>query len=347
MKPFFLFLLAVHVAGVLSWRAKLLRYFDCHSLLWAVFLVILYARMILPTNIQSSHSQKIERLPFQKENATIESPENYAKRIRGTDAKTGKPVYYDPMPRVDLLDRKSGKYILRWIGYSGKEFKLIYQRPDGIDATISALATKSRPDQYSYVYKIKNLPVSGQFLSGFALQYFSSNIKPFAIGDGYVGPMTKGLFKREGNWVFYGANNFNDGIYPGQSVELKAISTSPPGLVECRIQGGTRGMIGEVEEEPPQELENVILGYEAWPRSFTIGPIDDLKGISQSEKISYLLKSLPQCHRQGWITVRTMRTYEQLSKQNNLQGIISRIESDLKADSITTEVFAIIDGMKN
>jgi hypothetical protein len=114
---------------------------------------------------------------------------------------------------------------------------------------------------------------------------------------------------------------------PGQSLIAQLGSSAPPGLVECRVSGGDFVIKG-VEEELPQELENLILDHDAWPRGYTIGPIDNLKKISQQERISYLLKILPQCKQQGWVDAKTLTEYEQLSKQGNLQGIIGRGAND-------------------
>jgi hypothetical protein len=111
------------------------------------------------------------------------------------------------------------------------------------------------------------------------------------------------------------------------------------------VDGGDFVMKGVGEELPP-ELEALILDNEAWPRGYTIGPIDNLKKISQQESISYLLKILPQCKQQGWIAAKTLTEYEQLLKQSNLQRITKRIASDLKAQLITSEVFSIIQAME-
>src|SRR5205085_4210393 len=85
----------------------------------------------------------LQRLPFQKKRLILQSPTSYEKRILRYDSKTGEPIYYDPKPRVVPLDVKSGKYGLRWIGYDGKEKTIIYQRPDVIDAVISASVSKT------------------------------------------------------------------------------------------------------------------------------------------------------------------------------------------------------------
>ena len=179
-----------------------------------------------------------------------------------------------------------------------------------------------------------------------ALQTFSNDAKPQKIGEGYVGQFSKNTIMKEGTWIAFGSTNFITMVTPGKKVDLVVKSSAPPGLVECRVAGGRQGMKG-VGEEMPEELENILPGYEAWPSGYTIGPDDKLKGISKQEKISYLLKTLPQCQKQGWITSGTSQIYERLLKKQDLQGIFKRLGNDLKTNSITTEVFAIIEGMKN
>ena len=111
--------------------------------------------LLLAVATQAATAQT--RLPFQKKRITLKSPATYQKRIARYDSKTGQPIYYDPKPRIVPLDVKSGKYGLRWIGYDGQEKTIVYQRPDAIDAEISASVSKTVTGQYIYVYKIKNL----------------------------------------------------------------------------------------------------------------------------------------------------------------------------------------------
>jgi len=111
------------------------------------------------------------------------------------------------------------------------------------------------------------------------------------------------------------------------------------------VNGGDFVMKSTGEELPP-ELAELILGYDTLPRGYTIGPSDDLRRMSQEEKISYLLKTLPQCQKQGWMTAQVLQTYEQLLKRGDLRSIFTRIANDLRANSITAEVFAIIEGVK-
>jgi len=299
-----------------------------------ILILLLLAVVTQPVTAQT-------RLPFQKKRITLKSPPTYQKRIVRYDSKTGEPIYYDPKPRVVPLDVKSGKYGLRWIGYDGQEKTIVYQRPDAIDAEISASVSRTATGQYIYVYKIKNLPSSGQHLSGFALQTFSPNVRPIPIGDGYVGRMSNNEEMRDGNWIYFGTSNFGTDIGPGRNIELKLISSSQPGLVECRITGGIVKMIG-VGEEPPQELENVLPGYKVWPSGLTIGPVDYLKSLSSSERAKYLLDRIPQFLKLGWMTGVAFQAYRQSLGSGDIQQIKNRGERDLKTGKITTEVYDTI-----
>lgn len=283
------------------------------------------------------------RLPFQKKQITLKSPTSYEKRISGHDP-TGAPVYYDPKPRVVPLDVKSGKYALRWIGYDGKEKTILYQRHDAVDAVISASVSITPSGQYLYVYKIKNLPSSGQHLSWLALQTFASDVKPMPIGDGYVGQFSNNRVMRHGNWI--GLSFMDRGaVVPGGSIEFKIISSAPAGLVECRMAGGKFGLIG-VGEEMPQELENVLPIYEDWPRAYTVGPIESLKTLSTAEQGKYLLERLSQFRKLGWISANAFPSYERNLRNGNLRGVFMRADSDFRTGNITDEVHDMIQGMK-
>ena len=309
-------------------------------------ILIIIILVTYTASAQHGSPQKIQRLSLQKSQIEFKTPVDYAKRILRYDAITGQAVYYDPKPRVVLLDARFGKYAFKWIGYDGEEKTVLVHRADAIDAIISASVLKRSSGEYVYVYDIQNLPSSPTYLSTVVIQTFASSITPVRMNNGIVGQMTKNKDMRDGTWIYYGSTNFEPRVDPGRHVEMKLISTAPPGIVECRIAGGDRGING-VGEDMPQELENVLPINTDLARGYTIGPVDKLKGISQQEQLSYLLKVLPQCGQQGWITAQTLRTYEQLLKQKNLQGIFTRIANDLKTNSITTEVFAMIEGTKN
>ncbi|MBO0859098.1 MAG: hypothetical protein J2P21_11600 [Chloracidobacterium sp.] len=319
-------------------------------LLWALVLVVSTA------GVQSPPLEKAERLPFQKKKITLESPSTYEKRTTRYNPVTGESIYYDPKPEVITLDQRNGTYGLRWIGYDGKEKTIIYKRPDLIDAVVKASASRLDERQYAYAYNVETS--SAQDLLGFAVQNFASDVKPIAnnskrastlpveINNVLVGEMSNIKELGGGNWIGFGIlPDLKPAVSPGRSIEFNLSSPAPPGVVECRIYGGLRELKG-VGEEPPQELEDALPGVVAWPSSYTIGPVGRLRGISQQEQISYLLKILPQCKDQGWITARILGAYEQLLKQKNLQGLFVRAANDLKTNSITTEVFAIVEGLK-
>jgi hypothetical protein len=95
----------------------------------------------------------------------------------------------------------------------------------------------------------------------------------------------------------------------------------------------------------PQELENVLPGYEAWPSGYTIGPIERLKELPTSERITYIIKLLPQFQKLRWITNGSLLLYEQSLKRSDLNGVHRRLNQDLKAGNITPEVFSILQAM--
>uniref|UniRef100_A0A7C3PF51 Uncharacterized protein n=1 Tax=Oscillatoriales cyanobacterium SpSt-418 TaxID=2282169 RepID=A0A7C3PF51_9CYAN len=312
--------------------------------MWVLMLLVLVTQA---AGAQHPPSQRTQRLPFQKKQITLKSPTNYEKRILRIDPKTGQAIYYDPKPWVELLDAKSGRYALKWIGYDGKEKTIFYQRPDAIDAVVSASVSKTASGQYLYTYSIQNLPSSGQHLTTFAIQTFASDVKPKPIGNVYIGRISKNIKEmKDGNWIGFGLSGFKPAVVPGRNIELRLESSAPPGLVECRITGGVQGMKG-VGEEMPEELESILPRYEAWPSGYTIGPVDNLKNLSPSERINYIRKLLPQFQRLGWITGDARRWYEQNLMADNLENIYKRTDQDLKTGDITTEVFAIIQGMRH
>lgn len=125
----------------------------------------------------------------------------------------------------------------------------------------------------------------------------------------------------------------------------KILVSLPPGLVECRVAGGPRGMKG-VGEDMPQELENILPGYEAWPSGFTIGPIDNLKTLSPTERANYLLKLLPKFKELGWMTADALHWYQQNLNRIDLAIVSHRADQDLGAGYITNEVHLMIQGIR-
>lgn len=285
---------------------------------------------------------KLQRLPLSKKRLVLKSPAEYEHRIR-RDERTGKTVSYDPKPRVRLLDANSGRYAFEWIGYDGKGKRVVYQRADAIDVVVSASAQRTDSGQLVYVYKVKNLPTSGQHLAIFAAQNFSSDARPLKLNEFYVGPMSNNKEMRHGNWIGFGA--LKPFITPGLEVEFRLVSSSPPGLVECSVAGGEQGMKG-AGEDMPQELENALPGYEAWPRGYTIGPNENLKALSVEERVRDILLWLPQFKKLGWMTADVLPSYENSLRATDLEKVFRQTEQDLKANKITSEVHAIIQAIR-
>ncbi|MDX2039868.1 MAG: hypothetical protein SF097_01405 [Acidobacteriota bacterium] len=307
---------------------------------------LILVAILLITGLVNTSAQQLRRVALHKKKIELKSPSTWSKNFVKIDPQTKKEIYHDPKPRLEVADAKAGKYYMKWIGYDGKEKMTVYQRPDCVDVIVISLAIKSASG-YEYEYTVQNLKTSGDYLNGFAVQNFSADVspkRPSTANDVFIGNMSAGAFG-EGNWIRFAPIPPHPKVQPGQTVKFKLYSPSPPGLVECRVNGGDFVMKGAGEELPP-ELETLILNYDALPRGYTIGPVDGLRKSSHEENVSYLLKALPQCQKQGWLTMQVLQTYEQLLKQNNMASIFTRIGNDLKNGSISTEVFAIVEAMK-
>jgi len=302
--------------------------------------------ILLAVGLASALAQQLQRAALQKKKIELKSPSTWSKSFVRIDPQTRKEIYHDPKPRLEVADARAGKYYMKWIGHDGKEKMTVYQRPDCVDVVVIASATKSASG-YEYEYTVRNLKTSGDYLDGFAVQNFSADVspkRPSNVNNVLVGDMSPGTFGG-GNWIRFAPIPPHPKVQPGQTVKFKLYSQSPPTLVECRVDGGNFVMKGVGEELPP-ELEALILSNDVWPRGYTIGPSDDLRRMSQEEKISYLLKTLPQCQKQGWMTIQALQAYEQLLRRGDLQSLFTRIANDLKTSAITTEIFAMIEGMK-
>jgi hypothetical protein len=288
---------------------------------------------------------KVRRTPLEKSGLTLKAPTEYEHRAR-IDPKTNEPVSYDPKPQVVLVDEKSGKYAFKWMGYDGKEKTVIYQRADAIDAIVSASVSKDASGQYLYTYKIENLPSSGVHLSGFIVQNFAADVQPIKTRDGRVGQMSNQIQQfRDGNWVHFGSSYLKDEVTPGRSIELQIVSSVPPGLVGCRTYGGEQTIKG-AGEHMPTELENAMSGYEEWPKGYTVGPVDKLATLSKTDHANYILNLLPQLSKLGWMTDDARQWHEQKLKSSDLEAVLRRAGRDLEAEQITSEVFAMIQAIK-
>ncbi len=96
----------------------------------------------------------------------------------------------------------------------------------------------------------------------------------------------------------------------------------------------------------PTILEAALPGYEVLPRGYTIGPIDNLKALAAPERAKYVANLLPQLGQLGWITEDAARWYKRNLSGDNLSKVQKRAAQDLKAERITSEVFAMIEAIK-
>jgi hypothetical protein len=116
-------------------------------------------------------------------------------------------------------------------------------------------------------------------------------------------------------------------------------------LVECRATIET-SLLAPPDEEMPSALENLLPGYEEFPKGYTIGPNESLKTLSSSDRVKYVLEKLPQIRDLGWITAEAFVRYQQLLKTNDLTSVLNHLDEDLKSEQITSEVFVIIQTIK-
>jgi hypothetical protein len=317
---------------------------------------------------------KAQRVPLEKHQREYRAPINYAPREIGYDRKTGKPISYDHKPHTEVLDQKTGRYLLKWIGYDGKEKTVVFQRGDAVDVIVNASASKTSQG-YLYSYQAASLPSSGTYLSGFILQNYAQDARPYEVNgarttladlrlldsfrnvprDGsspqvggiLIGQMSNMIAQfSKGGWInFAPLSRDNPLITPGKVLEVRLTSEAPPGLVECRVTGGQLTLQG-ADEDMPAVLEDMLPGYEEFPHGYSVGPVEYLKTLSPSEKSKYVLERLPTFKKAGWITDDALRRYEAELKNGSMERIFARAEADLKTEQITTEVFAIIQGMK-
>jgi hypothetical protein len=318
--------------------------------------------------------QIVRRVPLEKSKVSPESPTSYATRTR-LDPRTGKLTDYDPKPRIEIVDVKTGKYEIKWIGYDGREKLIAYQRADAVDVIVSASADKSADGNYLYTYTVENLPTSPTYLSYFLVQDFSTDTKPVELNgkatnladlrlirnfrqvpsDGkpknirevLIGEMSSQIPQfKEGNWMAFAIlPEFEPAILPGRRLEVMLVSSAPPGLVGSSATGGDRTLKG-VGEDMPSELELAIPGYDEWLRGYTIGPVSELKSLSPTAHLKYILDNLPKFERLGWITPAARKKYEKIIPSNDLDTILKQADLDIQSEQITSEVFAIVQAVK-
>lgn len=319
--------------------------------------------------------EKVRRLSLERSKVVMQSPPTYSHRAR-TDAKTGVERPFDPKPQVEVVDAKAGKYALKWIGYDGKEKIVYYQRADAIDVVVAASVSRDADGNYLYTYEVQNLSSSSTSLSHYILQNFAADSRPFEIDgkrtnnqdlrglnafrklppdgtarnleDMAIGQMSDFIppFKN-GTWIsFAPLPAFTPPIAPGRTLTVKLLSSAPPGLVGCRVTGGDLTLKG-AGEHMPSELEAVIPGYDEFPIGTTIGPVTDLKSLSTRASLSRIREQLPLFEKLGWMTSSARNWYDNKLHMQDWGLVLEQAQADLKAERITTEVLAILQGVKD
>ena len=66
--------------------------------------------IVSSTAAQHARVEQTKRVPLQKKQVVLKSPDIYLQRALRVDPKTGAEILYDPKPRGELLDAKAGKY---------------------------------------------------------------------------------------------------------------------------------------------------------------------------------------------------------------------------------------------
>ncbi len=249
-----------------------------------------------------------------------------------------------PTGQIRVLDRKKGVYSLEWIGNDGSLKSITYHRPDQSIVVVSASRVATQQGERVYRYELKNDPSSGQYLSGFTVQTFSSGARPVSIAGAYVGRMAKHIPEfSQGTWYRYGNNIFGDEIVPGTSIVIELASIAPAEVVECKVNSGPMKMIGVGEEMPP-EIADRLPGYEAWPSGHTIGPSDNPKLTTFAGRAEYVLSKIELLSRLGWLHPSRVDDYRTLLANSPSESSLeSLIREDFEKGLATSEILALLD----
>jgi hypothetical protein len=176
------------------------------------------------------------------------------------------------------------------------------------------------------------------------IQNYAPEVRPEKGGD--LMPFTMSNEVQgfgQGHWLSFADVSDDVQVNPGQIVQIRLTSPSPPGLVHCRASAQT--VVEGADEDTPSDLESLMPGFDEYPHGFTIGPVERLKGLSPDERTQYLLECLPQFRKLGWITDEAASRYEEELKTGGLGAVSGRAEADLKAEQITSEVFDLVKAM--
>lgn len=141
-----------------------------------------------------------------------------------------------------------------------------YQRSDALDGLVEAMSERT-DGKFVYRYLIRNFPASPAYLHGFIVQTFSGDIRDEYVRTGdenlHIGHMSKHIPQfSDGVWRrFASLGETKPKIEPGTNVEFQMVSSSPPGVVNCKAQAGDLTLKG-VGEHMPSELEHSMPGFD-------------------------------------------------------------------------------------
>lgn len=285
------------------------------------------------------------RSPLKSARAPIIAPASDG-LLTAEDPRTGELISYDPKYRVEITDAKSGSYVLRWQDERGLEGSLHVQRPDAIDLVVIASVAKIEEGEYEYTYELVNLPSSGQFLSGFAVQALAPRVEAVRDKGVYVGSMSNRIPEfSKGTWISFGIPYFGKSVTPGTRATAKIRSSSPPGLVECRATGGEFVLRGDAERMPPA-IQQCWPTYRMWPKGHTLGPVQELSARSLEERREYIRNHAEDFVRLGWLSpsagnwLSTSPLDEASLRGETYQGFLARGEITSEVQSLLQHLLA-------
>jgi hypothetical protein len=307
-------------------------------------LLVLPVSIALATSVIAQNSTGTVRAPTQRSTMELRTPAGYPLR-EVYDPATGLYSKYDPKYEIVLTDPRRGLYSLRWIGSTGLAREVAYQRTDMIDVTVEArLVRESRT--YKYVYLLRNLQSSALALTGFKLQTFSGDAVVIKQREGHVGRMRNRIPGFEyGSWLSMGPSFLGTGIVPGMSTEVVVTSASPPGLLQCRVVGGDITLYAA--EDFPDQYEELIshLHYRIWPKGYTIGPVDSLRGMTSTNRRGVLSGQLDEYVRLGWIAAGLRDWYRTNLAAAHRPELVRQTRLWFEQGNVASEIVALIESI--
>lgn len=89
-----------------------------------------------------------------------------------------------------------------------------------------------------------------------------------------------------------------------------------------------------------------IPGYEEFPVGVTIGPAVSSKTLSASDRANGIRERLSEFEKVGWITTSARYWYDKNLRNDDWDLILNRAQQDLNAEQITSEIFALLQTIR-